>query len=94
MVNDLFELLADDSRKKILNLLSKKDKVVCCDISRAIKRDVSTTTRHIALLRQFNLIKTKRIGKFIVCSLKNKKDYGNLMKLNRRYKIESNKRIK
>lgn len=70
-ISNLFKIIGDETRLKIINFLITHKKSVCCDIAKHIKKDTSTTFRHIKILEKANLIKAKKQGKFLVCSLEN-----------------------
>ncbi len=65
----LFSALSDPSRLLILELLGGPREVVCCELASAIKKDVSTTFRHLEILSRAGLIKTRKESRFLYCSL-------------------------
>lgn len=67
----IFEALSDRTRMKIINYIKRRGNCVCCDIARHIKKDVSTTFRHIEILERAGIVNAKKDGRFLVCSLKN-----------------------
>ncbi len=65
----VFSALSDESRLLILSHLRGRKEVVCCEIARAIKKDVSTTFRHLEILARSGLVKTRKEGKYLYCSV-------------------------
>lgn len=77
----LFKVLSDPTRMKILDYIKNNPNSVCCDIAKHIRKDASTTCRHIEALKAVGLIETRKNGKYLSCSLKNPKKIENLMKI-------------
>jgi len=65
---DLFRLLADETRLRILILLSRGELCVC-DIMSIIGATQSKTSRHLAYLRTAGLVHDRREGLWIHYSL-------------------------
>ncbi|MGV8150510.1 MAG: ArsR/SmtB family transcription factor [Candidatus Woesearchaeota archaeon] len=69
---------------KLLILKSLLNKEVCaCEIPLTIKRTQSNTSMHLAKLIDWNIIKSRRVGKMILYSIKDKRVY-NAFKLLKR----------
>jgi ArsR family transcriptional regulator, arsenate/arsenite/antimonite-responsive transcriptional repressor len=66
--NDLLKAFADETRLRILNLLSGGELCVC-DIMSVIKAPQPKISRHLATLRRHGLVDTKREGQWIYYSL-------------------------
>ena len=66
----LFKAMSDKTRLKILEYIKENPNSVCCDIAKHVKKDASTTCRHIEVMKKAGLVETKRNGKYITCSLK------------------------
>lgn len=66
--NRLFKAFADETRLRILNLLSGGELCVC-DIMSVIKAPQPKISRHLAYLRRHGLVDTKREGPWIYYSL-------------------------
>lgn len=67
-LSDFFKLFGDNTRIKILYALSIGELCVC-DIAVALKMTVSAISHQLKLLREANLVKTRREGKSIFYSL-------------------------
>lgn len=67
-LSDFFKLLGDNTRIKILYSLLKNELCVC-DIASLLKMTVSAISHQLKLLREANLVKTRREGKSIFYSL-------------------------
>ena len=65
---DLFRLLADETRLRILILLTRGELCVC-DIMSVIGATQSKTSRHLAYLRNAGLVEDRREGLWIHYSL-------------------------
>ena len=65
---DLFRLLADETRLRILILLTRGELCVC-DIMSVIGATQSKTSRHLAYLRSAGLVHDRREGLWIYYSL-------------------------
>ncbi len=70
----LFKALSEPARLKIISHLMKKECCCCiCELSRILKKDPSVVFRHIEILRNAGLIKTKKESKFLHCCISDKK---------------------
>lgn len=78
---NFFGIIGDKTRLRIIEFLIKHKRSVCCDIAKYVKKDTSTTFRHIKILEKMNLIKAEKQGKFLICSLKNEKKIRKLFKI-------------
>lgn len=67
-LSDFFKLFGDNTRIKILYSLLKNELCVC-DIAALLKMTVSAISHQLKLLREANLVKTRREGKSIFYSL-------------------------
>lgn len=65
---DLFKVLADENRVKILYVLSKEELCVC-DISAVLGSTVSNISHHLRVLRTARLVKFRREGKQVYYTL-------------------------
>jgi ArsR family transcriptional regulator, lead/cadmium/zinc/bismuth-responsive transcriptional repressor len=70
----LFKALGEETKFKILELLLDKE-LCACMIPEKIKRTQSNTSMHLAKLVEGNLIQSKRDGKMIYYTIKNKHIY-------------------
>jgi ArsR family transcriptional regulator len=66
--NQLLKAFADETRLRILNLLSDGELCVC-DLMAILKVPQPKVSRHLAYLRRHDLVNTKRDGQWIYYSL-------------------------
>ncbi|MDD4569190.1 MAG: metalloregulator ArsR/SmtB family transcription factor [Tepidanaerobacteraceae bacterium] len=59
---ELFKVLADETRVKIVYLLSK-DELCVCDIATLLNSTVSNVSHHLRVLRTAHLVRFRREGK-------------------------------
>lgn len=76
----LFKALGEETKYKILELLLKEEhctyasgEYCACEIPSLIKRTQSNTSMHLAKLVEWNLIQSRREGKMILYSIKDKR---------------------
>ena len=67
-ISELFKVLSDDTRLRIINLLDKQDLCVC-ELVDILKLSQPKISKHIARLRSINLVNTKRNEQYIYYSL-------------------------
>ncbi|TYP56763.1 ArsR/SmtB family transcription factor [Thermosediminibacter litoriperuensis] len=65
---ELFKVLADETRVKIVYLLSKEELCVC-DIAAILGMTISNVSHHLRVLRVAHLVKFRREGKQVYYSL-------------------------
>ncbi|MDN5331730.1 MAG: ArsR family transcriptional regulator, lead/cadmium/zinc/bismuth-responsive transcriptional [Tepidanaerobacteraceae bacterium] len=65
---ELFKVLADETRLKIVYLLSQ-DELCVCDIAAVLGLTVSNVSHHLRVLRVAHLVKFRREGKQVYYSL-------------------------
>lgn len=68
-LSDLFRIIGDQTRCKILWLLQKNELCVC-DISVILQMTQSAISHQLKVLKEANLVKNRRDGKVIYYSLK------------------------
>ena len=74
-ISELFKVLSDDTRLRIINLLDKQDLCVC-ELVDILNLSQPKISKHIARLRSINLVSTKRNEQYIYYSLdRNNLDY-------------------
>lgn len=64
----LFKVMGDETRAKILYLLSKESFCVH-DLAAALGTSVSNVSHHLRLLKATRLVRTKRVGQRVLYSL-------------------------
>lgn len=67
-MDTVFKALADPSRRKILDLLKKKDMSVS-DLQEHFGFTQASLSHHLDILRRADLVVTERRGQFIIYSL-------------------------
>ena len=67
-MSDFFKILSDSTRIKIINVLEKNELCVC-DISNILNMTKSAISHQLKNLRDYNLVKCRKIGKEVWYSL-------------------------
>lgn len=67
-MDSLFKALSDPNRRKILNLLKKKDMSVS-ELQKHFKITGASLSHHLDILKRANLVIAERSGQFIIYSL-------------------------
>lgn len=62
---DLFTLLSSPTRLRCLFLIYKRVELCVCELSYALEISQPKISRHLALLRQMNLVTTRRTGLWV-----------------------------
>lgn len=65
---DFYKIFGDTTRVKILYALDKNELCVC-DISALLSMSISAVSHQLKILRDSNLVKTRRVGKVVYYSL-------------------------
>ncbi len=65
---NFYKIFGDNTRFKILFALDKKELCVC-DLSSLLNMSISAVSHQLAVLRESNLVKTRRDGKVVYYSL-------------------------
>lgn len=87
-MTELFKILGDETRLRILNLLTKQNLCVC-ELVDILGLPQPKISKHIAKLRSINLVETERNEQYIYYSInKEKVDYIKI--LNAVFEIENN----
>jgi DNA-binding transcriptional ArsR family regulator len=68
-VAKIFKALADDTRAKIVHLLSLDEELCVHDISSIIGSSIANTSHHLRLLHNMGLTKYRKEGKMVFYSL-------------------------
>ncbi|NRR23521.1 metalloregulator ArsR/SmtB family transcription factor [Brevibacillus sp. MS2.2] len=68
-VAKIFKALADDTRAKIIHILSMEDELCVCDVAAIIGSSIANTSHHLRLLRNMGLAKYRKEGKLVFYSL-------------------------
>jgi ArsR family transcriptional regulator len=67
-LSELFKALSDESRVKILHLLSQRELCVC-DLAFLLDTNLPAISHHLRFLRTLNLVRARRDGKQVFYSL-------------------------
>jgi len=67
-LSELFGALADETRTKILYLLSRQELCVC-DLARLLDMSLPAVSHHLRLLKVMRLVRPRRDGKHVFYSL-------------------------
>lgn len=67
-MTELFKLLSDETRLRIMNLLFEKDLCVC-ELTELLSLSQPKVSKHIAKIRALHFVKTKRNEQYIYYSL-------------------------
>jgi len=76
-----FKALADETRLRILRLLSVREMCVC-EVMVALGLTQPTASHHLGLLENVGLVKDRKEGKWVFYSIANPKLIENMYKLN------------
>lgn len=67
-LSDIFQILSDPNRLRVLHCLSQEE-VCVCDLSAVLGMTVSALSHQLRLLRALNLVKSRRDGRIVYYSL-------------------------
>ena len=67
-LSELFKAMADETRVKILYLLSQRELCVC-DLAYVLETNLPAVSHHLRFLKALNLVKPRRDGKMVFYSL-------------------------
>jgi ArsR family transcriptional regulator, lead/cadmium/zinc/bismuth-responsive transcriptional repressor len=67
-ISEVFRVLSDETRTKIINLLSERELCVC-DVADILHMSLPAVSHHLRLLRNMRLVKYRRDGKQAFYSL-------------------------
>lgn len=68
LVSELFKVLGDGTRMRILFVLLASEMCVC-DLSETLKMTVSAVSHQLRILRQAHLVRYRRVGKTVFYAL-------------------------
>ncbi|MBI4743387.1 MAG: metalloregulator ArsR/SmtB family transcription factor [Actinobacteria bacterium] len=67
--NIFFKALSDQTRLKIIDLLSKEKEMCVCNIYKTLEVSQPRISKHLAILREIGLVKDRPNGKWVYYSL-------------------------
>ena len=86
-ISNIFQIMGDPSRLKILHCVSQGD-VCVCDLSAILGMNVSAVSHQLRLLRTLNLVKPRRDGRIVYYSLSDE-HVGELMRMGLEHEREN-----
>lgn len=69
-MDNLFKVLGDQTRIEILKLLNKED-LKMCEIAINFQMSKASISKHLYILKQANLVNSKKDGQFKIYSINN-----------------------
>lgn len=85
-LSDVFQILSDPNRLRILHCVSHLE-VCVCDISAVLGMTVSAVSHQLRLLRALNLVKSRKEGRIVYYSLADE-HVANLMEMGLKHERE------
>lgn len=79
-VTHFLKIIAEENRLKILCILNKEKEVCVCSILKELSLSQNLVSHHLKVLKDFNLISSKKEGRWILYSI-NKKEINKYQKL-------------
>ena len=70
-ISQLFKVVADEHRFKILYALTKQERLCVCDVARIIGATVATNSHHLRTLSKQSILTHEKIGKMVYYQLSN-----------------------
>ncbi|RJQ39463.1 MAG: transcriptional regulator [Nitrospiraceae bacterium] len=71
-LGQIFKVLADDTRLKVIYALCKEEELCVCDVAQIIGASTAVASHHLRLLRNMKLAKLRREGKMAFYSLQSR----------------------
>ncbi|GAX46657.1 ArsR/SmtB family transcription factor [Pseudolactococcus reticulitermitis] len=70
-ISQLFKVLSDERRFKILYALTKQEQLCVCDLALIIGASVATTSHHLRALSKLSILTHEKVGKMVYYQLDN-----------------------
>ncbi|XOQ36445.1 MAG: HTH arsR-type domain-containing protein [Lactococcus sp.] len=70
-ISQLFKVLADERRLKILYALTTQERLCVCDVALIIGASIATTSYHLRALRKLTILTYEKEGKMVYYQLNN-----------------------
>lgn len=70
----LFKALSDETRLRILYILTEANEICVCDLETVLRCPQTTVSRHLAILKNAGLVEGRREGLWILYSLTKSRD--------------------
>ncbi len=74
-----FKALGDETRQRMLGLLMARDTMCVCELMTALNMTQPTTSHHLRILSEAELIKSNKEGKWVFYSVTDKKRISTLL---------------
>lgn len=82
-ISKYYKSISDVTRLKILKILLTKNECICiCDLADEIGKNQSVIYKHVQILKQSNLINTRKDDKYLMCCIEDKKKVEKIFELN------------
>lgn len=66
---DILKALADERRLAIIDLLAERGELCVCELAGALDMSDALVSHHVNKLRDAALVSTRRVGRWLYCSL-------------------------
>ncbi len=66
---NLFRALSDTTRLRTLLLLATEGELCVCELTHALEQSQPKISRHLAMLRDLDIVRTRRQGQWVLYSL-------------------------
>lgn len=66
---ETLKALSDENRLRIVQLLSERGELCVCDLAAVLEMSDALVSHHVKQLREAGLVRTRRIGRWLHCSL-------------------------
>ena len=82
-MNNVFKLIGDENRYKILSFLIKNGESCVCNLEELLEIKQANLSKHLNIMKKENLLSSKQVGKFVHYSVAESfaKEYKLLIKL-------------
>ena len=78
----LFKALSDEKRLRIIKLLKAKKEMCICELMICLNMTQPNLSHHVQILENMGIVNRTKKGKWVYCSLADKKLVDNMIKLN------------
>ena len=78
----LFKALSDENRLRIIKLLKAKKEMCICELMICLNMTQPNLSHHVQILENVGIVNRTKKGKWVYCSLADKKLVDNMIKLN------------
>ena len=78
----LFKALSDEKRLRIIKLLKAKKEMCICELMICLNMTQPNLSHHVQILENVGIVNRTKKGKWVYCSLADKKLVDNMIKLN------------